>query len=342
MHRVFFPLLLSFLITVFSFNSANADWINLTGAENARNIAEIFVGKEQVKIQLEVYIEDMVVFEELVIFADQVVQIITDSGRKLPVRFDLVEPRLRTERPSPFAGTINPYTRMRIPGSRADKRVLYAELLYEYDEIPKSLTIVPPLDDMGIPKASIGFICYHEGVPVVDFRQLTNENILHLDWDDPWYSVFEKKQFKRTMQSGVRTYLYIEPYEVRHEILIRVKDVMTWMDFDLKGDEFIEEDEFNPVREQVARFFMEREKVLIDGEQGKPILDKTAYVESYAAQPVYRDTGTGAAQNGHDRYRYNLSDRWYPAGSGHPMGPFFGPGPEGGRPDDRPVRPLSL
>ena len=78
----------------------------------------------------------------------------------------------------------------------------------------------------------------------------------------------------------MRTSLYIESYEVRHEILVRVKDMMTWMDFVLRGDEFIEEDEFNPVREQVARFFMEQEKVLIDGKQGKPILDKTAYVES--------------------------------------------------------------
>jgi hypothetical protein len=292
-------LLISFTTLIFV-GPANADWINLTGAENARNIAEIYIGKNQVKVQLEVYIEDMVVFEELVpesffpqpipgrpglkerekIFADQVLQIITDSGRKLPVKFDLVQPRLRIERPSPFAGAINPYTRMRIPGPPADKRVLYAELVYRFDERPQSLTIVPPLDDMGIPKASIGFICYHDGVPVVDFRQLTNENVLHLDWDDPWYSVFEKKQLKRTMQSGVRTYLYIEPYEVRHEILVRVKDMMTWMDFDLRGSEYIEEDEFNPVREQVARFFMEQEKVLIDGEQGKPILDKTAYVES--------------------------------------------------------------
>jgi hypothetical protein len=92
--------------------------------------------------------------------------------------------------------------------------------------------------------------------------------------------VFSKKQLKRTLQSGVRTYLYIEPYEVRHEILVRVKDMMAWMAFDLRGDEFIEEDEFNPVREQMAQFFMERENVLIDGERLKPILDRTAFVES--------------------------------------------------------------
>jgi hypothetical protein len=295
----FFFLLIS-LTLLFRVPASQADWINLTGAENARNIAEIYVEKDHVKIRLEVFIEDMIVFDELIpadffpqpipgrpefaerqkIFSDQVFQIITDTGEKLPVSIDLVEPRLRLERPSPFAGKINPYTRQRIPGPPLDKRVLYAELTYHFKGQPKSLTFVPPLDEKKIPKASIGFICYHMGVPVVDFRQLTSENILKLDWEDPWYSKFKKKQLKRTLQSGVRTYLYIEPYEVRHEILVRIKDMMAWMEFDLKGNQFIEEDEFNPVREQVAQFFMDREKVLIDGKQLKPILDKTAYVES--------------------------------------------------------------
>ena len=295
---VFF--LLFCLTTLLPADPVNADWINLTGAENARNIAEIYVEKDYVKIKLEVYIEDLIIFDELIpesffpqpipgrpgleerrkIIADKVFQVITDTGEKLPVTIDLIEPRLRIERPSPFAGSINPYTRQRIPGPPDDKRVLYAELVYPFTGKPRTLTFIPPIDEKGIPRASIGFICYHAGVPVVDFRQLTNENILHLDWDDPWYSVFSKKQLKRTLQSGVRTYLYIEPYEVRHEILVRVKDMMAWMAFDLRGDEFIEEDEFNPVREQIAQFFMERENVLIDGERLKPILDRTAFVES--------------------------------------------------------------
>jgi hypothetical protein len=78
----------------------------------------------------------------------------------------------------------------------------------------------------------------------------------------------------------MRTFLYIEPYEVRNEILVRVKDMMTWMDFNLRGEEYIEEDEFNRVREQVGKFFLDRENVIIDGQRLKPILDKTAFVES--------------------------------------------------------------
>ena len=295
---IFFYLCFAF---IFLFSpAAHADWINLTGAENSRNIAEIYIEKDHVKIKLEVFLQDLFIFKELVpdnffpepipgrlipeerikIFADQTFQVITDTGEKLPARLDLVEPRLRIERPSPFAGAISPYTRQRIPGPPDDKRVLYAELTYPFEGKPKFLTFIPPVDKKGLPKASIGFICYHQRVPVVDFRQLAHRNVLHLDWDDPWYSAFDNKQFKRTLQSGVRTYLYIEPYEVRHEILVRVKDMMTWIEFDLRGDEYIEKNEFNPVREKVAQFFMDREKVLIDGKQYKPILDRTAYVES--------------------------------------------------------------
>ena len=279
---------------------ATADWINLTGAENSRNIAEIYVEKDRVTVKLEIFVEDLLVFEELLPedffpkpipgrpgveervsqFSEQTFQIITDSGEKLAATLDLVEPRMRITRPSPLVGSINPFTRQRIPGPPEDKRVVYAELSYPFAGQPASLRFVPPLDDNGFPRVSIGFICYHLDVPVVDFRQLSAESTLNLVWDDPWYSKFEKRQLRRTLESGVRTFLYIEPYEVRHEILVRVKDMMTWMDFDLRGEEYIEEDEFDRVRQAVAAFFMEQEDVLIDGQRLKPILDRTAYVES--------------------------------------------------------------
>ena len=300
--RIFLRCVQSAILVFFSFLplAAQADWINLTGAENAPNIAEIYINDDHIAIQLEVYIKDLMVFEELIpedlfsqsipgrpdlqtrleYFSNNTFQVVTETGENLPVKLNLVEPRLRKERPSPFAGMISPYTRRPIPGPPDDKRVLYAELIYPFKNRPQSLTFIQPHDEKGLPLASIGFLCYHKGVPVVDFRLLSDENIIDLDWDDPWYSVFTKKQLKRTLQSGVRTYLYIEPYEVRHETLVRVKDMMAWLEFDLRGDEYIEEDEFNPVREQVAQFLLEREKVLIDGKQLKPILDKTAYVES--------------------------------------------------------------
>ena len=45
---------------------ASADWINLTGAETAPNIAEIYVLDDRVRLVLEVYVGDLDVFADLV------------------------------------------------------------------------------------------------------------------------------------------------------------------------------------------------------------------------------------------------------------------------------------
>jgi len=65
---------------------------------------------------------------------------------------------------------------------------------------------------------------------------------------------------------------------------------MNWIDFNLRGDEIVEEDEFNRVREQIGRFFMERENVRIDGQRLKPILDRTAFVESSLQRSRFIET----------------------------------------------------
>ena len=41
----------------FSSTPARADWVSFSGAENAPNIAEIHIGEDQVRIQLEIFQE---------------------------------------------------------------------------------------------------------------------------------------------------------------------------------------------------------------------------------------------------------------------------------------------
>jgi hypothetical protein len=278
---------------------ASADWINLTGSETAANIAEIYVMDDHIKLVLEVYVGDLTVFEELMPddwlkqksadrpdeaarmrrFAEERFQFITGSGEKLPAEVVLVEPRERVDRRSPFAGMINPFTRQRVPEAPADKRVLYAEIIYPFDEKPGELTMVPPRDAQGHAEATIGFIVYHKAVPVIDFRYLGAPAKLSLDWDDPWYSKFENPNLKRHHKSALMTFLYVEPYEVRHEILTRVRDLEEWMDLGLRGNEYIELDELEPLKQRIGEFLLSRNPVLIDGEALKPILDRTNYVK---------------------------------------------------------------
>jgi hypothetical protein len=277
---------------------ASADWINLTGAQSAPNIAEIHVNDDHVRLELEIFVGDLEKFidllpddwikqagiapppleERLKRFSSETFQIIADD-RRLPVRLELVEPRLRKERPNPFAGTINPVTGRPVPGPPEDKRVLFAKLVYPFENKPGSLTFIPPLDNRGVPAASIGFIAYHKNVPVVDYRFLSQQANLILDWKDAWYSKFKNKSLKRWQQSGIMTFLYIEPFEVRHETLVRVKDLEAWLNLELRSEEYIEADEFEPMKNKVGQFLLQHSRVKIDGQQLRPILDRTSFVK---------------------------------------------------------------
>jgi hypothetical protein len=167
--------------------------INLSGAQNAPNIAEILINDDHVKIELEIFANDLVAFDRLIPdeffagtnikrdpldermrqFSNEDLQVIADNGLKLQANLKLIEPRFREERASPIRWKINPYTGQPIPGPPKDKRVLYAELMYPFKVKPKSLTIVPPLDpDSTISKEPIGFMTYHKGAPLHDFRYL--------------------------------------------------------------------------------------------------------------------------------------------------------------------------
>ena len=291
-------LLVAFLL-LFVTVDAWADWINLTGAETAPNIAEITVLDDRVKVTLEIYVGDLEKFSALVPddwlkdqatvrpplaerlrqFSENGLRFVTDTGETLQAELRLVEPRLRKDRFSPFAGMINPYTRQRVPEAPADKRVLYVELEYPFDgETPKTLAMSPPLDEVGRALVTIGFIVYHKAVPVIDFRYLGAISTLTLD-EDPWYSKFDNPNLKRHHKDALMSFLYVEPYEVRHEILTRVKDLAEWMDLGLRRDRYIEVDELEPLKQRIGDFLLTKNRVTVDGEALRPILDRTNYVK---------------------------------------------------------------
>ena len=45
---------------------ARADWINLSGAQNAPNIAEIHINDDHVKVELEISVNDLMTFDRLI------------------------------------------------------------------------------------------------------------------------------------------------------------------------------------------------------------------------------------------------------------------------------------
>jgi hypothetical protein len=184
----------------------------------------VFDGR--VDIALEIYIDDVDAFAAA---GDAPIKVIAD-GKALTPEVLLREPRERKDRVSPFAGMIDPRTLRKMPEPPADKRVIYLELRYPFEGRPDVIVFEPPLSESGIAAATIGFLAYHKSAPVIDFRYLSAPVKLNLDWDDPWFTAFENKMLTRHHRWPQMSFLYIEPREVRHEMLVRVRDLMEWTD----------------------------------------------------------------------------------------------------------------
>ncbi len=279
-----------FLSLLLASTLARSDWVNLTGAETSPNIAEIYVLDDHVKLVLEIYVNNLDTFDELIpddwlkdssnnrspieerlqVFANNKFQFITDTGEKLSAHLILLEPRLRIDRKSRFAGKINPYTRQRIPEAPEDKRVLYVELSYPFKSRPKTLTIIPPLDEEGRALVSMGFIAYHKSVPIIDFRYLGQPAKLNLDWQDPWYTKFENKNLTRHHKYPLMLYLYVEPRQVRLESLMRFSDIAELTGFNVEDFHASVEDKHQLLQEHIKNYYANKETLQIDDDSYKP------------------------------------------------------------------------
>ena len=75
---------------------------------------------------------------------------------------------------------------------------------------------------------TIGFVAYDRGVAVNDFRYLSLEQVLELDGDDPWHSRFTVRNLKRQYDAPMAGFIYVDGFEERKELVLRVKDLGHW------------------------------------------------------------------------------------------------------------------
>jgi len=140
--------------------------------------------------------------------------------------------------------------------------------------IPKKIRLAVKNDEI-----QNTIIKYHGGVPVNDFRYLSKEETVDLDWEDPWYSKFRNKNLWRQYEAPLSAYLYVEPFEVRKEIVVRPRDLQGWIDLGLEGKETILAEEWGTLKQQVVDFLMPRCPVLIDGRPVEPVLDRVHFIQ---------------------------------------------------------------
>ena len=279
------------VLLMLAFSPVRADYLPLSGAEVANNIAEVRLENDGIYVQLEIFVGDANKFEALIPndwfstdvsgrpseeerlldFAETGLTVRRDDGTALPVRIESFEPRFRIDRTTALTGQRDPITGREFPKPPDDPRVIFTELFYDFEgKRPDILEITPPVDTDGAPAATIGFVAFDRGVPVANFGYLSAAARLSIDWNDPWYSRFENTNLRRHHQSGATTYLYVEPRELRHETLIRVRDIDPWLGLELTPGQLLSPDDQAQIKAEAAKLLAGRNRVTIDGKEATP------------------------------------------------------------------------
>jgi hypothetical protein len=268
---------------------ALADAIMRSNAMFANTIAEIYVGDEEILVDFEVGLNDLETFANLL--PDE---IYTEMGNA-PVPVAERAPKFFSEDfllipgdGAPLSGHVigmGPEPRIRrdavtgeaLPVATEDpEMVIRIQLIYQLTETPATLTIGLGPD---MRKASIGYVAYHKSVAVNDFRFLTPVQTLLFDWDDPWFTRFNNKTLRRTYFAPMSGFIYVEPYEVRKEIIVRPKDLQYWIDLGLEGRDTIPAEIQEDIKLKVGEFLLEKQKVTIDGETIEPELARINFLD---------------------------------------------------------------
>jgi hypothetical protein len=253
----------------------------------ASTIAEVFVGEDSIRVELEIGIDDIDAFRNLA--PDPVYEQLGYEPEPLGERLTRfpMEDWVMLADGEPLAGVVtamqlrprlerDEITGEPVPAPEDSAEVvLYAELSYPLPGHPGQLSIRPP---RGRRPANIGFVVYHHGIPVNDFRYLSMEVTAHLDWDDPFYSRFESRNLRRRYDAPLSVFLYIDHFEVRKEVIARPMDLQRWVDLGIAGRDTIPVEMQEELKARVVAFLAEHTPMTVDGRPVEPALDRIHFV----------------------------------------------------------------
>jgi hypothetical protein len=267
-----------------------ADAIIVSRAMKASTIAEVFVEPGMVRTELEIGLADLRAFRNLL--PDELYLklgyaskpraerfreflendwVLNADGRQLQGRITRAEPRKRVARDE-ITGEPLPIQPDNTPLS------VLVTLEHVLPDEPSALSLRPPMDGSGLAAASVGFVVYHAGVAVNDFRYLGTEETVDLDWEDPWYSEFRNRNLWRRYKAAMNGFVYVDGFEVRKEIIVRPKDLEKWVDLGLNGKQTISVADQAELKSKVAKFLSKHHPVTIDGKSANMWLDRIHFV----------------------------------------------------------------
>jgi len=275
-----------------------ADAIMRSQAMFADTIAEYYVEDDSVRLELEIGSNDVASFRNLlpdalyqrlgyneVPLKERLPEFVSEDmpvfvgGKKLVGRVTSIGPATRPLRDA-ITGEELP-----TPEDEATM-VIRATIIFPFEKQPDSLTLVAPRVTGG---ANIGFVLYHKGVAVNDYRYLVSGQTVSLDWEDAWYSSFSDRGMRRQYYSPMTGFIYVEPHEVRKEIIVRPADIQRYVDLGLAGESTIPAERHDEIKTKIVKFLGDHFPVKIDGEPVEGTVDRANFLKRTLRSSVVVD-----------------------------------------------------
>ncbi|MDG1895605.1 MAG: hypothetical protein P8J37_11900 [Fuerstiella sp.] len=234
---------------------------------------QVFVTRTAARVRIKLFAEDLFLFQDLepdtkdVIPANEL-----SRGLEKHKLFLLDKFTLRDAKGDAFEGIVTDVRPFEIPeeGIPVDDLMLYTatyELEYPFAEPPEFLTLQQDISDENFIFPSEMKLTLHQAGTEMTYTESLKPGAaetLRFDWsqqqltddssDEDWKAWFEKQREATlgiTSYSSVYSFIYIEPAEVRHEVLIPLASLRTIIPMEHKDPAFIEVGEQDGVRELI-------------------------------------------------------------------------------------------
>jgi len=259
-----------------------------TGAAHPISITEVqmFVTRSKAILRVQMFAEDLILFQGLEP-NDQDRLIPEDLKRGLEdhKKFLLEKISLRDANGELYKGQITDMKPFEIPadGIAATDMMQHTatyEIEVPFAMPPEFLTIQQDITDANSIVPSEMSLNIHQAGTGLNFTERLlpgGSTTVRFDWkqelaedasDEEWDSWFEKQREATlgiTSYSSVYSFIYIEPVEMRHEILIPLATLATILPIKHQDAAFVEIGEQDAIREQIRNWLKDQNPVVING-----------------------------------------------------------------------------
>lgn len=254
--------------------------------------AQVFVARTSARVRIKLFAEDLYLFQGLEP-DDQDVISPADLRRGLNQhrQFLLDKVVLRDAKGEPYPGQVTDVQPFEIAedGIAVDDLMLHTatyELEFPFEEPPEFLTIQQDISDENFIFPSEMKLTLHQSgtdLTYTDSLKPGTSQTLRFEWEqqalsddaseEDWKAWFEKQREATlgiTSYSSVYSFIYVEPAEIRHEVLVPLASLKTILPMEHKDPAFIEIEEQDAVRKLINEWLIDENPTTINGEAVKP------------------------------------------------------------------------